>query len=104
VRLIRPLSDFIVRYFRHLQHKDVVMTGTTFVYLFDPTRESWEFVSDMVEGRWYPTNTTLPDGRVLIISGSDEGGGFGSTQEKKTNMRMEVFDAREELIQVATIP
>jgi len=57
-----------------------------------------------VEGRWYPTNTTLPDGRVLIISGSDEGGGFGSTQEKKTNMRMEVFDAREELIQVATIP
>jgi hypothetical protein len=104
VRLLRPLTGFIVRYFRHLQHREVVMTGTTFVYLFDPQTESWEYAGDMVEGRWYPTNTTLPDGRVLIISGSDEGGGFGSTEEKKTNMRVEVYRAGEGLEQVATIP
>jgi hypothetical protein len=58
----------------------------------------------MTEGRWYPTNTTLPDGRVLILSGSNEGGGFGSGGGIKTNMRMEVYDAQMGLTQVGMIP
>jgi hypothetical protein len=28
----------------------------------------------MVKGRWYPTNTTLPNGEVVTIAGTDEGG------------------------------
>src|SRR5712691_2896220 len=35
---------------------------------------SWEELADMAEGRWYPTCTALPDGRVFILSGTKEGG------------------------------
>ena len=37
--------------------------------LFSPTLGSWTPGPDMARGRWYPTTTTLPDGRVLIVSG-----------------------------------
>lgn len=30
--------------------------------------------SDMNQGRWYPTNTTLPNGEVLVVSGDVTGG------------------------------
>jgi hypothetical protein len=37
--------------------------------LFDSDLRSWTAGPDMARGRWYPTTTTLPDGRVLIVSG-----------------------------------
>ena len=37
--------------------------------LFDSDLRSWTVGPDMARGRWYPTTTTLPDGRVLIVSG-----------------------------------
>ena len=37
--------------------------------VFDPATRSWTRVAPMSVGRWYPTTTTLPDGRVLVISG-----------------------------------
>jgi len=37
--------------------------------IFDPATRSWTRVAPMSVGRWYPTTTTLPDGRVLVISG-----------------------------------
>jgi hypothetical protein len=37
---------------------------------FDPVTKSWSPTSPMAFGRWYPTSTTLPDGRVLVVSGA----------------------------------
>jgi len=38
--------------------------------LFDPTTESWSQGALMFTGRYYPTVTTLPDGRVLAQGGT----------------------------------
>ena len=37
--------------------------------IFDPETESWSLGGDMNFPRWYPTATTLADGRVLAVSG-----------------------------------
>ena len=37
--------------------------------LLDPLAGTWATGPDMARGRWYPTTTTLADGRVLIVSG-----------------------------------
>ena len=49
--------------------------GGKWVMTFDPWTETWTRYQDMDHGRWYPTLTELPDGRVLIIGGWDETGG-----------------------------
>ncbi|MBB5117697.1 galactose oxidase [Streptomyces eurocidicus] len=41
-------------------------------YEFDPVAERYLTVDPMNEARWYPTLTTLQDGRVLSVSGLDE--------------------------------
>lgn len=46
--------------------------GIRDTHIFDPFDETWERVEDMADGRWYPTNVTLADGRVLVFSGLDE--------------------------------
>ena len=40
--------------------------------IFDPATETWTRVANMARGRWYPTNTTLPNGELLTIAGADE--------------------------------
>jgi galactose oxidase-like protein/Kelch motif protein len=42
--------------------------------LFDPAGDSWTPVPPMAHGRWYPTATTLRDGRVLVMAGQDQDG------------------------------
>ncbi|PYO37789.1 MAG: hypothetical protein DMD29_14880, partial [Gemmatimonadetes bacterium] len=42
--------------------------------VFDPTTNTWQAGPPMARGRWYPTNTTLPDGEMLTIGGRDESG------------------------------
>ncbi|XXF76276.1 DUF1929 domain-containing protein [Myxococcaceae bacterium GXIMD 01537] len=37
--------------------------------IFDPFNLTWTAVPDMNAGRWYPTNTTLPNGDVMVFSG-----------------------------------
>lgn len=42
--------------------------------VFDPWQERWTRLPDMAGGeRWYPTAVTLPDGRVLVASGTHAG-------------------------------
>ncbi|MEN8650224.1 kelch motif-containing protein [Streptomyces sp. 21So2-11] len=41
-------------------------------YEFDPVAEKYITVDPMNEARWYPTLTTLKDGKVLSLSGLDE--------------------------------
>lgn len=43
--------------------------------LFDPFTGTWTRLPDMNNGRWYPTNTTLPNGDVMVISGEIDGVG-----------------------------
>jgi Domain of unknown function (DUF1929) len=45
--------------------------GIKDAYEFDPVTERYLKVPDMAEGRWYPTMTGLPDGRVMTVSGLD---------------------------------
>ena len=39
-------------------------------HLFDPTTEAWTKMANMQQARWYPTVLTLPDGRIMAVSGS----------------------------------
>jgi hypothetical protein len=39
--------------------------------IFDPTTQSWTAGPKMALGRWYPTVTTLADGRVVTVAGRD---------------------------------
>ncbi len=49
--------------------------------VFDPATHSFTNVQNMAHGRWYPTVTTLGDGRVMTFSGLLETGGTNSTVE-----------------------
>ncbi|WNI24615.1 galactose oxidase-like domain-containing protein [Streptomyces sp. ITFR-16] len=46
--------------------------GIREAYEFDPVAEKYITVDPMNEARWYPTLTTLKDGKVLALSGLDE--------------------------------
>ncbi len=46
--------------------------GIKEAYEFDPVAERYITVDPMNEARWYPTLTTLEDGKVLSLSGLDE--------------------------------
>jgi hypothetical protein len=51
--------------------------------------------SDMKYQRWYPTAITLPDGRVLILSGTDQDTSVGPANAAATKVRQavpEVYD------------
>ena len=50
--------------------------------IFDPQSESWvSGLPKMAHGRWYPTVTTLPDGRMLTMAGRDSAGRVVTTPE-----------------------
>ena len=49
--------------------------------VFDPITGVFTDVENMAHGRWYPTVTTLGDGRVMTFSGLLEAGGTNTTVE-----------------------
>ena len=49
--------------------------------IFDPATSLFTDVQNMAHGRWYPTTTTLGDGRVMTFSGLTETGGTSTTVE-----------------------
>ncbi|WP_328871633.1 kelch motif-containing protein [Streptomyces sp. NBC_00287] len=46
--------------------------GIRDAYEFDPVAEKYIKVDPMKEARWYPTLTTLSDGKILSVSGLDD--------------------------------
>ncbi|MGA9524679.1 MAG: galactose oxidase-like domain-containing protein, partial [Myxococcaceae bacterium] len=38
--------------------------------IYDPTLDTWTRLPDMNDGRWYPTNTPLPNGDMLVTAGT----------------------------------
>jgi fibronectin type 3 domain-containing protein len=49
--------------------------GGNYAYEFDILSGTLIKQTSMAHGRWYPTLVTLPNGNVLVVSGSDEYGG-----------------------------
>src|SRR5229473_2662281 len=49
--------------------------------IFDPSNNTFTDTSNMAHGRWYPTLTTLGDGRVMTFSGGDENGNTNTAVE-----------------------
>lgn len=46
--------------------------GLDVTNIFDPTTQTWTAgLPKMAHGRWYPTVTTLPDGRMVTVAGQD---------------------------------
>lgn len=54
----------------HINHDQ----GTPDTNVFDPATGAWQALAPMARGRWYPTNTTLPNGEVVTMAGRDENG------------------------------
>jgi hypothetical protein len=53
--------------------------------------------SDMKYQRWYPTAVTLPDGKILVLSGSDQDTSAGPADASATKVRQgvpEVYDPK----------
>jgi galactose oxidase len=51
--------------------------GLDVTNIFNPATESWTSgLPRMAKGRWYPTVTTLADGRVVTVAGRDESSAF----------------------------
>ena len=48
--------------------------GIPDINLFSPGSQSWSTSPPMQRGRWYPTNTMLASGDVVIMAGADENG------------------------------
>src|SRR5919107_710054 len=55
--------------------------GIKVTSIFDPVTSTWSRGSDMAKARWYPTVTTLADGRALVTSGDDQTGTRVDTPE-----------------------
>ena len=56
--------------------------------------------SPMQRGRWYPTNTTLASGDVVIMAGSDENGVVGSRARSLVEGNRAAPERRESLLPV----
>ena len=60
------------------------------IHLFDPATVTLEHHDDMPHGRWYPTVTVLPDGRAMVMSGSQKTGPIGA--KNPVNGTIQLFD------------
>ena len=68
--------------------------GVPYETIFNPITNIWSRVPGLMvgigtsgnSGRWYPTDTRLPDGRILVTSG------WGDIKGKKANLSSEIFD------------
>ena len=59
--------------------------GANSACVFRWEHNTWETKAKMNRGRWYPSVLTLPDGRMLTVSGSDE--------TKNNNPVAEIYDS-----------
>jgi len=48
---------------------DYAFTGFPNASIYNPFTDSWSAMPNMNAGRWYPNNTTLANGDVLVVSG-----------------------------------
>ena len=58
--------------------------GLPITHRYDSFTNTWTQLADMTVSRWYPTNITMPDGSVLIMSGLNDTCGFTKVMERFT--------------------
>ena len=46
--------------------------GLPDTHIFDVGTQTWQAMAPMRRGRWYPTATTLPNGQVVVLAGTDQ--------------------------------
>ncbi len=83
--------DLFCNAMSHLPDGRILITGGTLQYnpflgiknttIFNPVTEEFIRVQDMAQGRWYPSNATLADGRTMVFSGISDTGSFNNTVE-----------------------
>jgi hypothetical protein len=69
--------------------------GLNTIFLFDPASETWQTGPRMRQGRWYPTQLELPDGRTVIMAGLPEIG--DPDEDQKANGDVEIFSPNGDL-------
>lgn len=62
----------------HLTQND---EGIKTTLSFNPSSKTWTKLQDMHQGRWYPAVATMPDGRILAVSGTQTPGVMASIPE-----------------------
>lgn len=67
----------------------IEIEGLRSARIFDPATETYTQVGDMTHGRWYPSLVTMPDGKIMAISGVTKL--IKSTQGSQV-VRNETFD------------
>jgi hypothetical protein len=60
---------------------DPILAGLNDVSVYDTRAGDFVAQPPMEHGRWYPTTTLLPDGRVMVDTGWDENGNMNNTVE-----------------------
>ena len=55
--------------------------GQPLADIFNPATNAFTSAPSMAHGRWYPTTTTLSDGRVMTFSGTNEDGNTNTSVE-----------------------
>ena len=55
--------------------------GAGYAILYNPANNQFTAGPEMADGRWYPTSTTLSDGKTVVISGLNRSGGINRTIE-----------------------
>ena len=77
----KPLYNVFCAGHSHLADGRLLVTGGdlgTIMYgypgasIYDAAADSWTRIPDMYAARWYPTNTTLANGDVLVTSGQSD--------------------------------
>ncbi len=72
--------------------------GLDIAHMFNPFTKNWYPIqAPMNGGRWYPTATVLPDGNVLVHSGSTE-------SAAEINLEPQIFETRSAMSDAATNP
>lgn len=64
-----------------VQNPEGRFLGLRSAYEFNVQTNTFQRVQSMVHGRWYPTQVTLPDGKVWVHDGLDEYGGRNALVE-----------------------
>lgn len=75
-----------------IQGRECNIEGPDATYFYDPWKGEWSEGPVMKRGRYYPTNVTLGDGRVLILAGEDV--------VCERNSLVEVFDPTDDSLEV----
>ncbi|MEU5649071.1 kelch motif-containing protein [Streptomyces pseudogriseolus] len=78
--------------------------GIRDAYEFDPVAEKYIKVDPMKEARWYPTLTTLSDGKILSVSGLDDIGQLVPGKNEIYDPETKEWEYTDEVRQFPTYP